>query len=95
MLQAAARAGVQLWTVSCYRTYQRQALLRQRWCAAGQCSMAALPGTSRHGWGKAVDLGEPGGMTLTSPGHRWLRANAGAYGFVGLGFEAWHWNYLG
>ena len=59
------------------------------------CGMAALPGTSNHGWGKAVDLGEPGGMTFTSPGHRWLSANAGTYGFVGLSFEAWHWSYVG
>jgi D-alanyl-D-alanine carboxypeptidase len=95
MLQAAAWAGVQLWTVSCYRTYQQQVILRQSWCARGECGMAAPPGTSNHGWGKAVDLGEPGGMTFTSPGYRWLRAHAGAYGFVGLSFEAWHWTYVG
>ncbi len=95
MLQAAARAGVQLWTVSCYRTYQEQAVLRKRWCDAGQCSMAALPGTSNHGWGKAVDLGEPGGMAFTSRAHRWLSANAGKYGFVGLDSEAWHWDWVG
>jgi LAS superfamily LD-carboxypeptidase LdcB len=94
MLHAAARAGIPLWTDSCYRTYQQQAAIRKGWCAEGRCNMAALPGTSNHGWGKAVDLGEPGGMTFTSHGYRWLSANAGRFGFAGLGFEAWHWDWV-
>lgn len=42
-------------SVSCYRTYQQQVDLRNQWCAAGNCSNAAVPGTSNHGWGIAVD----------------------------------------
>lgn len=40
---------------SCYRTYDQQVALRNQWCNAGNCSNAAVPGTSNHGWGIAVD----------------------------------------
>jgi len=88
-------AGVQLWAASCYRTDQKQVDARKKWCDAGQCDMAALPGTSNHGWGRAVDRGEPGGVTFTCRGYRWLKANAGEYGFIGLDTGAWHWDWVG
>jgi LAS superfamily LD-carboxypeptidase LdcB len=64
--------------------------------------MAAVPGTSIHGWGRAVDLQDPTGkMTFDSPGYRWLQANAWRFGFVhpawaepgGSAPEPWHWEH--
>lgn len=56
---------------------------------------AAKPGTSTHGWGKAIDL------HLTSTEYAWMRANASTFGFVnptwahdGKGIEEpWHWEH--
>lgn len=41
--------------MSSYRTLVQQVLLRNQWCARGACQNAAVPGTSNHGWGRAVD----------------------------------------
>jgi murein L,D-transpeptidase YcbB/YkuD len=41
--------------LSSYRTYGGQVLLRNQWCARGKCANAAVPGSSNHGWGRAVD----------------------------------------
>jgi len=41
---------------SSYRTYEGQVYWRKYWCDQGQCSNAAVPGTSNHGWGTAVDV---------------------------------------
>lgn len=42
-------------SMSSYRTYPQQLFLRDWWCSRGQCPNAAIPGTSNHGWGRAVD----------------------------------------
>jgi hypothetical protein len=42
---------------SSYRTYAQQVVLRNEWCAKGECENAAVPGTSNHGLGLAVDCG--------------------------------------
>lgn len=34
-------------------------------------------------------------MTFTCRGYRWLKANAGEYGFIGLDTGAWHWDWVG
>jgi hypothetical protein len=55
--------------------------------------MAAKPGTSKHGWGLALDIG-------TSASQNWINKNGSAYGW-GLpnwakgGFEPWHFEKLG
>jgi len=41
--------------MSSYRTYAQQVYLRNQWCARGACQNAAIPGTSNHGLGRAVD----------------------------------------
>ena len=41
---------------SMYRPYAEQVRLRNQWCAQGACQNAAVPGTSNHGWGTAVDM---------------------------------------
>ncbi|MDQ1661442.1 MAG: peptidoglycan DL-endopeptidase CwlO [Blastococcus sp.] len=62
--------------------------------------LAAVPGTSNHGWALAVDL--CGGIgTPSSPQGRWMAANAGRFGFVNPDWaaphgekpEPWHWEY--
>lgn len=63
-------------------------------------NLAAYPGTSNHGWGLAVDFGGEVYQSSSSAGHRWLQANAGAYGWVWAGkdfrqVENWHWEYVG
>jgi hypothetical protein len=62
--------------------------------------LAAVPGTSNHGWALAVDLG--GGINIArSPQWTWMTENAGRFGFVqpdwaqpgGEKPEPWHWEY--
>ena len=65
-------------------------------------SLCANPGTSNHGWGKAVDIGACCGInTGTGPAFDWLTINAGRYGWNhpawaqpgGSKPEPWHWEY--
>ncbi|MGY1639891.1 NlpC/P60 family protein [Geodermatophilus sp. SYSU D00703] len=62
--------------------------------------LAAVPGTSNHGWGLAVDL--CGGINVAgTPQSAWMAANAERYGFVqpdwarpgGEKPEPWHWEF--
>lgn len=62
---------------------------------------AAVPGTSNHGWGLAVDFAEerdgksPGPESVSPALVRWLCANAGRFGFSAeLQSEPWHWRYV-
>jgi cell wall-associated NlpC family hydrolase len=80
-----------------YRTYASQVRLYGQ-----KPTLAAVPGTSNHGWGLAVDL--CGGIESygTTP-YNWMKANAGRFGFLhpdwaepGNGREEpWHWEYAG
>jgi len=100
MLEAARHDGVDLDTTECYRPYDGQVEERAAW---GVC--AAKPGTSQHGWGKAIDFRDRrGGLTFASPGFKWLQANAAAYGWNHPGWarpggsgcdEPWHWEWVG
>ena len=80
-----------------YRTYAEQVDVYAR-----KPHLAAVPGTSQHGWGLAVDL--CGGIqTFGTPQHEWMRANAARYGWFhpswaqagGSKPEAWHWEFSG
>ncbi|WP_436695527.1 NlpC/P60 family protein, partial [Geodermatophilus sp. CPCC 205506] len=62
--------------------------------------LAAVPGTSNHGWALAVDL--CGGINVAgTPQSAWMAANAGLFGFVqpdwarpgGEKPEPWHWEF--
>jgi LAS superfamily LD-carboxypeptidase LdcB len=91
--------GVPLCVTSSYRTYQRQVELY----ASMPAGYAAVPGTSNHGWGLAVDL--CGGIQVDgSPEHNWLLDHAAAFSWFhpawalpgGPGpHEPWHWEYAG
>jgi hypothetical protein len=85
---------------SCYRTYEMQEWWRNYYCARGLCGYAAVPGTSRHGWGRAVDFqDEHRELTFWSPAYWWLAAHAHEFGFNqpdwakhgGSSPEPWHW----
>jgi len=87
---------------SCYRSYDGQVWWRNYYCSIGECQKAATPGSSKHGFGRAVDFQDQRGeLTFESPGYLWLAANAGTYGFYqpanqqqgAPGEEAWHWEH--
>lgn len=91
----AQRFGHQVCITDSYRSYAQQVALY-----AQKPSLAALPGTSNHGWGLAVDL--CGGVQkFGSTEHRWMKANAGRFGWVhprwaepgGSRPEPWHWEF--
>lgn len=80
-----------------YRSYDEQVQ-----CRLEKGSLCANPGTSNHGWGKAVDIGGCCGInTGAGPAFDWLTANAGRYGWNhpawaqagGSKPEPWHWEY--
>ncbi|MFD2092170.1 D-alanyl-D-alanine carboxypeptidase family protein [Blastococcus deserti] len=89
--------GAPLCITDSYRTYASQVRLYGQ-----KPALAAVPGTSNHGWGLAVDL--CGGIeSFGTPQYAWMKANAGRFGFLhpdwaepGNGREEpWHWEYAG
>jgi cell wall-associated NlpC family hydrolase len=80
-----------------YRSYASQVRLYGE-----KPTLAAIPGTSNHGWGLAVDL--CGGIEhYGTAQYAWMKANAGRFGYLhpdwaepGNGREEpWHWEYAG
>lgn len=97
MRDAARRAGVNIKLTDSYRTYASQVDVAKRKGIYGvrqpngKLGLAARPGTSNHGLGKAVDVN-----LEASPGaSRWLRDNAARFGFKTIPREPWHWEYKG
>ena len=85
---AAARDGVRIGVTDSYRPYDVQVDLARRKGLYSQGGLAAVPGTSDHGWGIAVDL------DLDDRAQAWMRTHAGRYGFVeDVPREPWHWAY--
>lgn len=93
----AAVRGAPLCVTDSYRSYSEQASLYRR-----KPGLAAVPGSSEHGWGKAVDL--CGGVQNSgSAAYQWMKANAGRFGWFhpdwaepgGSKPEAWHWEFRG
>lgn len=90
-----AAFGVDLTINDAYRSYDRQVYFRQLYGRG-----AARPGTSRHGLGRAVDLGG-GVQAFGTAQHEWMRANAERFGWYKPAWsepggslpEAWHWEY--
>jgi LAS superfamily LD-carboxypeptidase LdcB len=60
---------------------------------------AAVPGTSNHQMGLAIDFALPGGNSgSTKPGNTywdWLHANAASFGYSSNVGESWHWSATG
>lgn len=72
------------------------------WVKRGAVATSAVPGTSNHGWGLAIDLARgtapSNAVYIGNEGStvvEWLKANAATYGFSGeTQSEPWHWRYF-
>lgn len=88
MEAAARRDGINIRVTDSYRTLHAQHDLAERKGIYGKGGLAAVPGTSNHGWGRAVDIDTAGGTV------EWLRANGNRFGFFeDVPGEPWHWTY--
>ena len=112
----ARTAGHSLELLSGYRSYATQSSLYnsyvQMYGQAYADQISARPGYSEHQTGLAADIGNAGGgcgLTAcfgTTPGGRWVAANAHRYGFIvrypqgysgttGYTYEPWHLRFVG
>lgn len=89
----AAEFGRRLCVTDAYRTRASQEVLYRI-----KPHLAAVPGTSNHGWGLAVDL--CGGVQSEgNPAHEWMELNAGRFGWFNPQWaqsrriEPWHWEF--
>jgi cell wall-associated NlpC family hydrolase len=87
--------GTPLCITDSYRSFASQVSAFAR-----KPALAAVPGTSNHGWALAVDL--CGGINVAgSPQWNWMTANAGRFGWVQPDWarpgaekpEPWHWEF--
>ena len=92
------------WPASCYRSYDQQVATFARYGSP----RAAIPGTSNHGWGKAIDIDDAVGADgkplygFGTPGYIWMVANGPRFGWVapdwalqnGGNPEPWHFEYV-
>jgi len=93
-----ARWGANICVNDAYRSYAKQVALYDQ-LGPG---VAAVPGTSNHGWGVAVDLGCGVGI-FGNARHVWFAVNGPKYGFTQPEWaligssraEAWHWQFFG
>lgn len=89
--------GDGLCVTDSYRTFDAQVDLYHR-----KPALAAVPGTSNHGWGLALDM--CGGVqSFGTAEFRWMAENAPEFGWIhpnwarqgGGREEPWHWEYVG
>lgn len=77
--------------------------MERRWTAG---EWVALPGTSEHQLGIAVDINADKTRSTNDEVYAWLAENAHRYGFIlrypkgkeevtGTGYEPWHFRYVG
>lgn len=93
-----AKWGANICVNDAYRSYAKQVSLYN---TLGP-KVAAVPGTSNHGWAIALDLGCGVGI-FGNARHVWFTANAPKYGIAQPSWalqgssraEAWHWQYFG
>ncbi len=115
MFAAAKADGIYLSTVSGYRSYSKQNTIYNRKVASAGTTVAdtlvALPGSSEHQLGLAMDIAKSGSSNLNSrfadtAEGQWVDANAYLYGFIvrypegmeditGYSYEPWHIRYVG
>ena len=119
MIKAALDDGVKLVIVSSYRTYERQTTLYnnkvnyyvQRGYSKADAeqkaaTIVAVPGTSDHNLGLAIDFNYLEQVYENRKELVWLRNNAERFGFVmrypknkenvtGVIYEPWHYRYVG
>ena len=93
----AAMFGRPICVTDSYRDLPTQIAL-----AARKPTLAAVPGTSNHGWARAVDLCD-GVESFSTVTHEWLVNNAPSFGWFhpvwaqadGSKPEPWHWEFGG
>jgi peptidoglycan hydrolase CwlO-like protein len=108
LLNAASADGVSLCASSGYRSPEKQIELRREHCGtsnyaiyrmpASQCSPpTAIPGSSMHERGLAIDFSCNGGGAIIRGNAcwNWLAAHADEYGLYNLPSEPWHWSTTG
>jgi hypothetical protein len=89
MYAAAQAAGISWGITDSYRTYDAQVDVARRKGLYSEGGLAAKPGTSNHGLGKAVDL------ELSTSAFTWLQSNAERFQYFNIPRERWHWEYRG
>ena len=109
MSRAAKADGVTLLFSSTYRSYSYQTYVYNRevrlYGKKVADSESAVPGTSQHQLGTAIDFGSISDAFEKTAASRWLVANAWEYGFslsypqgyeqvTGYRYESWHYRYI-
>jgi LAS superfamily LD-carboxypeptidase LdcB len=103
MREAAWVDGLTLGTSGCYRSLGEQHAVYEAWCSAGECAMAAAPGTSTHGYAIAVDVALDGRtIGFASPEFTWMIERGPEFGFYHPDWagiwsptpEPWHFEFL-
>jgi len=85
---AAAADGVTIGVTDSYRDLAAQVRLAEEKGLYAHGGLAAIPGTSPHGWGLALDL------DLDDRAQSWMQENGWRFGFVeDVPREPWHWTY--
>lgn len=110
MARSALSAGIVLQAISGFRSIDYQASIIRNKLARGQnleqiLRVNAVPGSSEHHSGRAIDIGTPGEPAAeisfeNTRAFTWLQASAQRFGFVmsyprdnpsGIQYEPWHW----
>jgi len=106
LMNAAKSAGINMGCSSSFRDPAQQIALRKQNCGTSnydiyqkpstQCSPpTAIPGSSQHEKGLAVDFNCAGASMAGSRCFSWLSSNARTYGFYNYAPEPWHWSTTG
>lgn len=119
MCRAASDDGVSLVVISSYRTYSYQEQLFKKRVArfvnegyseekatAKAATIVAVPGTSEHHMGLAVDINSVEESFENTKAFKWLKEHAADYGFImrypkdkqditEIIYEPWHYRYVG
>lgn len=119
MFDAARAQGLELFVAAGYRTWEEQRRLLDEKTQAFQNEghsqkqakklaqqWVALPGTSEHQLGLAVDINADTEISASDDVYGWLLKNGHAYGFIkrypsdkshitGINNEPWHYRYVG
>lgn len=119
MVSAARADGVNIYSISAYRSYSRQQELYkqriQRFINQGLSeeeaiekagTIVAIPGTSEHQVGLAIDFNSVEQSFENTKAGKWLAENCTDYGFIlryptdkteitGIIYEPWHFRFVG